>query len=252
MDSAFHSPRLGNCPPTLPVRAYTCPQWYDLERAAIWRREWVMVGRLDDLPRGGMRSLAVAGAPVLVVRHDDGTVSAFHNACRHRGAELCPAGDRPAGKLVTCPYHAWAYSAQDGRLISTGHAHPTPDFQREDHGLIPVATQVWRGFLFLSLPADPPPLAPDLGLDALANWPMDSLVTGHRHVRDLACNWKVFWENYNECLHCPGIHPELCDMVPVYRRGLMSEGEAEDYRPGGPPRSTLKPGARTWTLDGQP
>ena len=39
---------------------------------------------------------------------------------------------------------------------------------------------------------------------------------------DIACNWKVFWENYNECLHCPGIHPELCDMVPVYRQGIMS------------------------------
>ena len=252
MDSAFHSPRLQDCPPTLPVRAYTCPNWYDRERKAIWLREWVMAGRVADLPKGGMRSLTVAGAPVLVVRHEDGGVSAFHNACRHRGAELCPIGDRPGGKLITCPYHAWAYAAQDGRLVSTGHAHPTSDFARDDHGLIPVATHIWRGFLFLSLSADPPPFAPDLGVDALSNWPMDHLVTGHRHVRDLACNWKVFWENYNECLHCPGIHPELCDMVPVYKRGLMSAGEAEGYVPGDAPASPLKEGARTWTFGGAP
>jgi Rieske 2Fe-2S family protein len=251
MDSAFRSPRLQDCPPTLPARAYSCPDWYARERRAIWWREWVCVGRLADLPRGGMRGLSVAGGPVMVVRHEDGTVAAFHNACRHRGAELCPAGDRPAGKLVTCPYHAWAYSARDGKLISTGHARPTPDFVHQDHALIPVATQVWAGFLFLSLAADPPPLAPDLGLSALRNWPMDGLVTGHRHVRDLACNWKVFWDNYNECLHCPGIHPELCDMVPVYRTGLMTAAEAEGHVPGdeGPP---LKDGARTWTFGGQP
>ena len=51
---------------------------------------------------------------------------------------------------------------------------------------------------------------------------MDSLITGHRMTSDLACNWKVFWENYNECLHCPGIHPELCDMVPIYGKGMMA------------------------------
>ena len=90
---------------------------------------------------------------------------------------------------------------------------------------------VWNGFVFLTLSADPGPLTPDPGLDALANWRMDALQTGHRHSRDLACNWKVFWENYNECLHCPGIHPELCDMVPIYAQGIMSAPEAADHDP---------------------
>lgn len=251
MDTALPSPRLDHCPPTLPVAAYTDPAWFERERRAIWWSEWVCIGRLSDLPEGRLRALTVAGAPVIVVRHGDGSVSAFHNACRHRGAELCPAGDRPAGRLVTCPYHAWSYAANDGRLVSTGHARPAPDFDRDAHGLLPVAHSVWAGFLFLSLSASPPPLVPDLGLGALDTWPMDGLVTGHRHVRDLRCNWKVFWENYNECLHCPGIHPELCDMVPVYRQGIMSSREAQDWTPG-PEAPALKDGARTWTMDGQP
>ncbi|MFN0114196.1 MAG: aromatic ring-hydroxylating oxygenase subunit alpha [Paracoccaceae bacterium] len=252
MDTAFPSPRLTESLPTLPAAAYSDPAWYDRERRAIWWRDWVCAGRLNDMPRGRMRGLDIAGAPVLVVRAEDGTVSAFHNACRHRGAELCPKGDRPAGRLITCPYHAWSYAAADGRLVATGHARPAADFRRDNHGLKPVATRVWAGFLFLSLADTPPPLAPDMGLAALDNWPMDSLVTGHCHVRELACNWKVFWENYNECLHCPGIHPELCDMVPVYRRGIMSLREADDWRPGDTALPPLKDGARTWTMTGKP
>ncbi|MEZ5911890.1 MAG: SRPBCC family protein [Paracoccaceae bacterium] len=81
---------------------------------------------------------------------------------------------------------------------------------------------------------------------------MDSLITGHRIERRLACNWKVFWENYNECLHCPGLHPELCDMVPVYSRGIMAASEAPDFDAAAPATGPLKPGARSWTMSGAP
>ena len=79
----------------------------------------------------------------------------------------------------------------------------------------------WNGFLFLNLAAEPGELHADVGLGTLDNWPMASLVTGHHWETEIACNWKTFWENYSECLHCPGIHPELCDMVPVYGKGIM-------------------------------
>jgi Rieske 2Fe-2S family protein len=81
---------------------------------------------------------------------------------------------------------------------------------------------------------------------------MDSMITGQRHERVLACNWKVFWENYNECLHCPGIHPELCDMVPIYRKGIMSASEAAGWTPEAARGPNLKPGAESWTMTGAP
>ncbi|MBS0565239.1 MAG: aromatic ring-hydroxylating dioxygenase subunit alpha [Proteobacteria bacterium] len=245
------SPLLDHCPPTLPGHAYHSADWFAQEQRTIWARNWVAAGRLADLMPGSMRRLRVGAASVILCRATDGGLSAFHNVCRHRGAELCGQDAAPLGRLIACPYHAWSYAACDGHLVATGHACPTSDFRREDHGLLPVAVTVWSGFVLVNLSRDPGPLHPDMGLGSLDNWPMADLVTGHRIVRDLACNWKVFWENYNECLHCPGIHPELCDMVPVYGRGLMAADEAPERAPDTGGR-VLREGAVSWTPDGQP
>ena len=242
------TPLLDHCPPTLPRAAYVDPAWHAAEMRAIWSRDWVCAGRIDAFPEGAIRRVTLAGQSVIVLR-DGPVLRAFHNLCRHRGAELC-AADRPRqGRLIRCPYHDWAYGA-DGRLVSTAFATPTADFRAADHGLLPVALQLWNGFLFLSLAHDPGPFDPDPGMAALDNWPMERLVTGHVFEKRLACNWKVFWENYNECLHCPGIHPELCDMVPVYRKGIMSP--AEDPGWDGTPAPVLRTGAESWTMTGAP
>ncbi len=200
------SPLLDHCPPSLPARAYLDADWYLAEQSGIWRREWVYAGRLTDLAPASITRRRIGGAEIILC--NAGSLTAYHNTCRHRGAELC-ATDGPSGRLITCPYHAWAYAADDGRLVSTAHATPTADFRRADHGLHPVNVTVWNGCVFVNLSDDPVPLAADPGLDTLTAWPVADLSTGFRHSRDLACNWKVFWENYNECLHCPGIHPEL-------------------------------------------
>jgi Rieske 2Fe-2S family protein len=246
------SPVLDHCPETLPAEAYTDADWFRREQATVWARNWVLAGRLNDMAPGTMRKVQVGAAGVILCRLPGGEVSAFHNTCRHRGAELCSADVEPMGKLVTCKYHAWSYAAVDGRLMATGHAHPTEDFRKADHGLHRVSVTVWNGFVFVNLAEEPGALQPDMGLAYLDNWPMDELVTGHRMVKDLACNWKVFWENYNECLHCPGIHPELCDMVPIYGTGIMGRNEAADWTPEEAPQAMLKPGAATWTASGRP
>lgn len=246
------SPLLDHCPASLPATAYYSADTYAHEIERIWRRNWIYAGRLNDLPPATIRRLDIAGQNLILVRDRDGTVTCFHNSCRHRGSELCTAGERPLkSKLIVCPYHQWSF-ATDGRLVQTGHASPTADFDRAAHGLFKVHVHIWNGFLFVCL-ADEPLLfaeSPDLGVDALDNWPMAELVTGHVLTKTINCNWKIFWENYNECLHCPGIHPELCDLVPIYSQGYMSAPEAPDYDPDRDDGSPLKPGARTWTLDG--
>lgn len=246
------SPLLDHCPETLPSRAYWDPEWFARERAAIWARNWVYVGRRDRFAPGTLHRFQIAGDPVMVACDAAGQMAAFHNTCRHRGAEICTAEvQQYGGRLIRCPYHAWAYDG-DGRLVSTALATPGADFDRAGHGLFPVALRDWNGFVFLCLADNPPDLRPDLGLAALDHWPMADLVVGHSYETRLACNWKVFWENYNECLHCPGIHPGLSDMVPLYRRGILSDREAPGWQPGDAPQPALKPGAASWTVTGRP
>ncbi|MCF3640568.1 aromatic ring-hydroxylating dioxygenase subunit alpha [Rhizobium sp. TRM95111] len=257
MNDAHHSqsssPLLDHCPPSLPVEDYRDPAWHAAEERAIWRRHWIYVGRENALPPMTMRRISLAGQNLLLLRDGEGTVSAFHNTCRHRGAELCSVDEKKLrSRLIVCPYHQWSYSLT-GDLVRTPFVSIPDDFRKEEHGLYHVPVQAWNGFLFVSLADAPPDFrdAPDLGDAALDNWPMADLVTGHVWVKELQCNWKIFWENYNECLHCPGIHPELSERVPVYARGYMAANEAPDWAPDtGQTLPALKAGARSWTVNG--
>ncbi|TAG19013.1 MAG: aromatic ring-hydroxylating dioxygenase subunit alpha [Rhodobacterales bacterium] len=244
------SPRLDHSPEGLPRAAYMNQDWYDREMATVFARQWIMVGRAADLPAGTMRRVLLGDAQVIILRDRDGQLAAYHNFCPHRGSELCRAAEEPVGKLIRCPYHAFAFAAEDGRLVATGHAVPTADFDPAAHGLRSVAIRLWNGFLFLNRSAGAGPIWADVGLHTLDNWPMEDLVTGHRWETDIACNWKAFWENYSECLHCPGIHPELCDMVPVYGQGIMGASEALGWTPDDPATPNLRAGAQSWTPDG--
>ena len=95
------------------------------------------------------------------------------------------------------------------------------------------------------------------GSDRTENWPMDELVVGHTWNRVLQCNWKVFWENFNECLHCPNIHPELCDLVPIFGRRISyfrDHARWQEFEDRTDPQYTggLRPGAHTWSGSGNP
>lgn len=246
------SPLLAHCEPALPALAYHDPDWYARELKTIWTNSWVYAGRVNDLPLMTMRRVEIAGQNLILVRDRDGAITAFHNSCRHRGSELCAEPEKAlSSKLISCPYHQWSYGL-DGRLVRTPFVSITPDFRREDFSLFCAHVHVWNGLIFLCLADDPPDFAdlPDLGVHALDSWPMDDLVTGHVFTKVLDCNWKIFWENYNECLHCPGIHPELSAAVPVYSRGYMAENEAPGWTPEAEAEHALREGAMTWSMNG--
>jgi glycine betaine catabolism A len=248
------SPLLRHCEPSLPAQAYCDPQWFAKEQRKIWSRSWVYAGRVNDLPQMTMQRVEVAGQNLILVRDRDGAITAFHNTCRHRGSELCAEPQKTlSSKLISCPYHQWSYGL-DGRLVRTPFVSVTPDFRREDFSLFSVNVKLWNGFIYLCLADEPPPFedTPDVGVHALDNWPMEHIVTGHSFVKTLDCNWKVFWENYNECLHCPGIHPELSSAVPIYSRGYMAENEAPGWTPEHDPAPALRQGGRTWSMNGLP
>ena len=243
---------------SLPSRWYYDAAQYARELEAIWYRDWICVGRNEDLREAGEYFVAAVGDESVVVTRDrDGQARAFINTCRHRGSRLCtPPRGRFAGGRIVCPYHAWSY-ALSGELLATPKMELPRDFRREDHALYAVHVDTWGGFLFVNLDAEPSAtLAGFLGEEAgnLRRWPLAELVSVRREVSTLACNWKLFWENYSECYHCPGVHPELCRVMPLYREGVLSyEDSATPLPPEGAhdPRPRVAPGFSTWTLDGR-
>jgi Rieske 2Fe-2S family protein len=198
---------------------------------------------------GSFVAADVAGESVILLRDEQSELRAFLNVCRHRGSRLCDGNGR-VRKILRCPYHAWSYGL-DGRLLATPNVALDERLPRERLGLIPVRVAVWEGFTWVALDDDTPSLE-----DHLVRWASDDpfqwsrygvggLVEGARRQYDVAANWKIIIENYNECLHCPTVHPELVRLVPLYRGG-----EVEHAPDNGDSGNRLADGLTSFTASG--
>ena len=199
----------------LPKRAYQDPAIHDWERREILRRDWIPVGRADEAPEPGSYFLTeIDNDQLIVIRGRDDELRAFHNVCRHRGTAVA---EEQCGKVVRlqCPYHAWIYDL-DGGLIRAKHTDGLEDFSFETFSLVGVRCEVWQGFVFLNLDPDAEPLAMQLGdlVEHLERFDFASLRSAHRVDYDVSANWKFVAENYQECYHCPGLHPQLNKLTP--------------------------------------
>jgi Rieske 2Fe-2S family protein len=247
---------------SLPSSYYISDDIYRREKEQIFCREWLCAGREEDLPApGSFVVLDVLGESVLVVRSKSGQLKAHYNVCRHRGARLCLSpqeaqketvklgwGISSAG-TIRCPYHSWTYGL-DGELLSAPFLRDREGFCRESLSLHPVGLETWGGFFFLNLsPADASAhdrtLLRQLGPvpERLTRYPLSELRTARRIDYEVGANWKAIAENYNECYHCGPVHPELCELVPDFKR---HGGARLDWENGIPHRR----GAFTFTCTG--
>ena len=245
--------------PGLPADAYYDPRRYELELKRIWYRNWVYVCRSSELagPKS-FRTFELGDQRLLLVRDEAGVLQGFHNTCRHRGAALCTEqqGTLRSSSIV-CPYHAWVYNLR-GELLRTSSKRVGEGFDVANFPLYKIRVREWNGFIFIALTDDPPPFERlfDTPLNRLDAWPLADLKLGHALVKTIECNWKIFWENFNECLHCPGVHPQLSNLVPIYGRALMDERDDPNWAahaadPDPKFRGGMREGAATWSLDGQ-
>ena len=206
---------------TLPRRFYTDPEFYRAELERFYFNRWICAGRADQIPNAGdyfTRSLG--DESVIVTRDGLGAIHALFNVCRHRGTRLCEQPEGHFAARIQCPYHTWTYDL-DGRLLAAPHM--PPDFCKEDYPLHRADCETWDGHIFVFLEQD----GRDGGRDRqdgarnqlraqladlpqrFAAWQMGDLRLGHRIVYDVKANWKLIVLNYNECLHCPNLHPTL-------------------------------------------
>jgi Rieske 2Fe-2S family protein len=240
---------------TLPACYYTDAAIFGKEINSFFFEGWICAGRADSIPNTGDYFLReIAGESLIVVRSDTGSIEAFYNVCRHRGTRLCSSAEGSFAGRIQCPYHGWTYGL-DGRLLGAPHMDSSV-FQQADYPLHRLHTDLWDGHIFLNANPQPEPLAVQLGdLPArFAAWRMEELRLDRRITYEVRANWKLIVANYNECLHCPVLHPALNQLTnylgsdneppqPTYIGGSMGfRGAAEtmsmdgkrhrDYLPG--------------------
>ena len=235
---------------TLPAAYYTGEQYFRRELNALFGAQWICAGRVEQVQKPGDFILReVLGESIIITSNAAGQVNAFYNVCRHRGTKLCTDEQGAFGRSIQCPYHAWTYDL-DGRLIGAPHMEEVPHFQKDAYPLHRVHADVWDGHIFLNLSQATPrtSLQDQLGplREKFVPWRMQDLRLGRRIVYDVKANWKLIIQNYNECLHCPNLHPAL-NKLSHYLSGENEPLQAT-YMGG---RMDLRPGVDTLTMSGK-
>jgi len=199
----------------LPGVAYWDRTFMEDEIARILNRNWISIGFGQQVPRpGNLKTVAVCGQPLLIVRDQNEKVRVFHNVCRHRGLQLAVSDRTEPAKTIVCPYHGWTYGL-DGRCIAAPHWYrdekthlrPTVD---DDYGLIELPTRVWLDTIFINLSGTAPPFEQMIApLEAMWN---ASQITPLRRVPvwegEIPANWKLVIENFLDAYHLPYVHPQ--------------------------------------------
>jgi Rieske 2Fe-2S family protein len=201
---------------SLSQRYFVSPEIFVQEQEEIFSKQWMLVGHQSQIPGAGdYFTTEVAGESLIIVRDKRGAICGFYNVCRHRGSRLIEAGNGQCA-AIQCPYHAWTY-ALDGRLIGAPYMDEVSGFDKADYSLRPVNLALWEGFIFVNLADSPAPLdewfAPLAG--KFSRWNLSVLRSTKRIAYDVEANWKLIFENYSECYHCLGVHPELSKISPA-------------------------------------
>jgi phenylpropionate dioxygenase-like ring-hydroxylating dioxygenase large terminal subunit len=200
---------------SLAQRYFVSREVFAQEQDRIFSKQWVLVGHQNQIAAPGDYFVTeIASESLIIVRDKGGEVHGFYNVCRHRGTRL--REDRKGHlSAIQCPYHAWTYGL-DGRLIGAPHMDQVPGFDKADYSLHAVNLALWEGLIFVNLADSPTPLeewfAPLSG--KFSHWNLPKLRAAKRIEYDVKANWKLMFENYSECYHCPGVHPMLSKVSP--------------------------------------
>ncbi len=208
-----HYPQIGTKP--VNYEDSISPEFYELERTAIFGRTWLNVGRVEQIPRTGnyfTKELDAVPTSVVVVRDKSGEVRAFHNICRHRGNKLV-WDDYPREETsgtcrqFTCKYHGWRYDLE-GALTFVQQESEFFDLDKNAYGLVPVRCEVWEGFIFVNMDPDAEPLEGYLGeLGAgLKGYPFGEMTQRYSYRAEVGSNWKLFVDAFMEFYHAPVLH----------------------------------------------
>jgi len=212
---------------TLPARLYGCPEAWARERSGVFGKTWLFLGHeAEAAAPGDWIATDIAGHRLMLVRGKDGTLRAFHNVCRHRAGPLVSGTKGHCEGELVCGYHGWRY-ALDGRLRSAVGFGAVEGFDPREFGLLALRLETWRGLVFTTLDADAASLEDHVApLEALlAERGLSIAAPALRRSHDLACDWKVYAENYLEGYHIGSVHPVLAGELGSAEYRIHVEGD---------------------------
>jgi choline monooxygenase len=210
---------------TIPAPWYVDPRIADLENLTVFSKSWQMIGRADQVQKPGQFVTAtVVGEPIVAVRGTDGELRAFYNVCRHHAAKVVTEQCGIAS-ILHCPYHGWNYGL-DGSLKGMPEFDGVKNFERHENGLVPVKVETWEAFVFINLDPQARPLSDFLGGLAKLCAPLglSNLHFFERRAYDIACNWKVYVDNYLDGgYHVPHLHKGLSSVLDYKQYTIENE-----------------------------
>lgn len=223
-------PELGKGP--VPVDPYISPEYYQREQEHLFRKTWLHVGRVEEIPKAGdyfVRKLECAEAEIIVVRNKKGEIKAMHNVCSHRMNQIVYE-ERGNARKFFCKFHGWAYDL-DGNLTGVPDEDCFFDLDRCEHGLSTVSCDVWQGFIFINI--DPQPamslaefMKPMFG--DIEGYPFDKLITGFQWSTVVNCNWKLALDAFQEAYHVAYVHGNsIADAIDKSDGGSMPPLDAQ-------------------------
>jgi Rieske 2Fe-2S family protein len=248
MDEQTNQPRSAHGARGISGHYVSSGRVFELESKAIFDCHWLCVGRIEELnPVSGCLPIRFENQGLILTQDETGMVRAFRNLCRHRGSQLVnEANCGSLGKRIQCPYHAWTYD-RTGKLVSAPNMADVENFQHDDHGLIEIACETCAGFVWINFSPQQTvnqwlsPIA-----DWFVNWSVEDLRIAHQIEYEINANWKLIFQNYSECYHCPTVHPMLNRLTPY--RGSSNDLKAGPIL-GGP--MDLAEGSQTMSCDGK-
>ena len=213
---------------TLPRELYVSDAAFKFDAHVMLKSVWLYACTVAHVKRpGDYFVFELASNSIIVVRGRDLQVRAFWNSCRHRGSRICEQQRGRAARL-TCPYHQWTYGLDGALLAARSMAE---GFDKQDHGLTPVALENIGGLIFICMADDPPPIdrvKADIA-DQIAIYDLDKCKVAVQDDLIEHANWKLVMENNRECYHCDAGHPELVSVLGTYGfgKGLPEDGECD-------------------------
>lgn len=201
---------------TIPAAWYLDSLFYELDKELLFERSWHFVGHISQLTHPGSFIVTTIGnESILIVKDTEGQIRAFFNVCRHRGGPLEMEACGTVA-MLQCKYHGWTYKL-DGSLRGVPRFNRVDLFDRKDYGLVEVRLECWEGLVFVSLGSTVGSLVEKLSGIRERIYPMqlNTLQFYRRETYEIACNWKVYVDNYLEGYHLPFVHPELCTVLDI-------------------------------------